>query len=440
MSRSQATQSAAASALQVKIKPPPVLRQPPPPHRDRAGSTMAVPTTKKTEIVPIKRAKLNNGQSQSRPNYKRSDFLIKNINSLPDEVVFDILAQLPAQDIYSAVMNVCLKWYKIIHTHTFVDTHLHRSTDGLLVQNRVSQTTRLTFLALSRQGRVELTRLNYEPKYGIWCNGCNGLILEWDCVNQSSFYITNPATKQHFALPPFFDPMCFIYSALAYASVSMEYKVVIVFRHEKEWCCAILTVGVDESWRRVRTQHLSLESKKLLINNPLTTGGFVHWANRGNGVLTLNVETETFTEYPVPVPSLFSGNDIVSYHYNSAVKYLSLLICCGGYSWEVWEMKPETGEWTKLPGIEEIDLNDRMGEIIRWIGKRDREFTGFGRSSIALRAVGWLEYKEVLVYQVYKRFYIAWNVRSKEIQLIELDSDRDVFLVHRNSLVWLDGC
>ncbi|KAL3616418.1 hypothetical protein CASFOL_039808 [Castilleja foliolosa] len=79
MSRSQATQSAAASALQVKIKPPPVVREPPPPHRHRAGSTIdgltdsrlkTVPTTKKTETVPTKRAKLNNGQSQSRPHYK----------------------------------------------------------------------------------------------------------------------------------------------------------------------------------------------------------------------------------------------------------------------------------------------------------------------------------------------------------------------------------
>ncbi|KAL3626458.1 hypothetical protein CASFOL_030007 [Castilleja foliolosa] len=399
MSRSQATQSAAASALQVKIKPPPVLRKPRPHHRHRAAdSTMdgltdsqlqTFPTTKKTDEeekenseidVPTKRAKVKNGQSQNR-----SDFLNTNINSLPNELVFDILAQLPAQDIYAAVMTVCFKWYKIIHTHTFVNTHLHRSTYGLLVQNRVSETTQLTFMALSRQGRVELTWLNYEPKYEIWCNSCNGLILEWDCENQCEFYITNPATMQQFYLPPFPHPTCFIYSALVYASLSMDYKVIIVFRREKEWRCAILTVSVDESWRLVRTQHLSLESKKLLIYNPLTTEGFVHWANMG-------------------------------------------------WSWEIWEMKPETGEWTKLSGIKGNDLKDRRGEIISWLGKCD--------SSVVLLPVGWLEYREVLVFDVMSlslsldhRFCIAWNVRSKEIQFIKLDSNSDVFLVHTNSLM-----
>ncbi|KAL3626462.1 hypothetical protein CASFOL_030011 [Castilleja foliolosa] len=462
MSRSQATQSAAASALQVKIKPPPVRRQPPPPPRHRSGSTMdgltdsllkTVPTTKKTDEeekgnseidTPTKRAKVNNGQSQSRPYYKRLDLLNTNINSLPDELVVDILVHIPAQDIYSAVMTVCFKWYKIIHTHTFINTHLHHSTYGLIAQNQVSQTNQLTFMTLSRQGRVELTRLNYEAKYKIWCNSCNGLILEWVFVNQSSFYITNPATMQHFALPPFFDPMYFTYSAFAYASVSMEYKVVIVFRQEKEWCCAILTVGVDESWRPVRTQHLSLESKKLLVHEPFTTEGFVHWAYRGNYVLTLNVETEIITEYSVP--SLSSGDDIIGHHYHSAAKYLTLLIEFRGWLWEVWEMKPETGEWTKLPGIEIHDLKDRKGQILGWIGNFDTKFKCSG-SGIIVLSVGWLKYKEVLLFKVYSpdmrlahRFCFAWNVRTKEIQFIELDSNEYPFLVHRHSLVWLDGC
>ncbi|KAL3626466.1 hypothetical protein CASFOL_030015 [Castilleja foliolosa] len=425
-----------------------------------------IPTTKKTEEegnleidVP---SKVKYGQS--RPYYprrcKRSDFLIKNINSLPDELVFDIIAQLPAQDIYTAVMNVCLKWYKIIHTHTFVNTHLHRSTCGLLIQisvsNHISETYQLTLMALSRQGRIELTRLNYEPKYGIWCNGCNGLILEWDCKYRSGFFITNPATMQQLYLPQFPRPMCYVYSALAYASVSMEYKVVILFLNlnkEDEGCCAILTVGVDESWRPLRTQHLSLESKKKLLtynnnkNRLLTTEGFVHWVSRVkfNCILTLNVETEVITEYSVTPIS--SRDNMRIYYYLSGVKYLSLLIEFRGWSWEVWEMKPETGEWTKLPGIEGNDLTDRKGEIIRWIGEGDRKFKSSGSSNINLQSVGWLKYKEVMLFDVYSpdmrlahQFCFAWNVRTKEIQFIELDSNMYHFLVHRNSLVWLDGC
>ncbi|KAL3626464.1 hypothetical protein CASFOL_030013 [Castilleja foliolosa] len=118
-----------------------------------------------------------------------------------------------------------------------------------------------------------------------------------------------------------------------------------------------------------------------------------------------------------------------------------------GWLWEVWEMKPETGEWTKLSGIEIHDLKDRKGQILGWIGNRDTKFKSSGSSSIIVRSVGWLKYKEVLLFKVYSpdmrlahRFCYAWNVRTKEIQFIELDSDVYPFLVHRHSLVWLDGC
>ncbi|KAL3626459.1 hypothetical protein CASFOL_030008 [Castilleja foliolosa] len=246
--------------------------------------------------------------------------------------------------------------------------------------------------------------------------------------------------------------MCFFYSALAYASLSMVYKVVIVFHQEKdEGCCAILTVGVDESWRPLRTQYLSLESKKLLTYNNnkelLTTEGFVHWVSRikFNCILTLNVETEVITEYSVTPIS--SCDNMLVHYYFSAVKYLTLLIGFRGLSWEVWEMKPDTGEWMKSPGIEGNDLKDRKDEIIRWIGKRDRKFKSFGSSSINLLPVGWLKYKEVLLFNAHSltmrlahEFCFAWNVRSKEMQFIELDINSNFYLVHRNSLVWLDGC
>ncbi|KAL3624437.1 hypothetical protein CASFOL_031105 [Castilleja foliolosa] len=434
----------------MKHKPPNVRQPPPPPRRLSSGSPMDKFTDSHMNTeeekgnsvidVPKKRVKVKNGRSHTY--YLRS--LKTNINSLPDEIVFDILVQIPAQDIYSTVRPVCLKWYQMIHTHAFLNTHLNRSTYGLLIQGQCSITYKLSFMALSRKGQVELTRLNYEPGYDIWCGSCNGLILECVRGNNYHLYITNTVTMQHFSLPephrPLFG-MCFLSSAIAYASLSMEYKVIQAFIHDKQWSCAILTVGVDESWRSVDTQHLSLEAKKLLGFNPLTTEGFVHWVARGNNVLTLNVETEVITEYLVP--SSCSGDRLGGdYCYLSTVKYLSLLIYCRGWSWEVWEMKPETGEWTNLPGIE---LNDRKCEILEWFSRRDSQSVGY--SDGWLEPVGWLKYGEVLVccfalpdeddkHQV----CIVWNIRSKEIEYIELDSDWNLFFVHKNSLLWLDGC
>ncbi|KAL3615383.1 hypothetical protein CASFOL_041044 [Castilleja foliolosa] len=393
--------------------------------------------------VPEKRVEVKNGRSHLR-SCKR---LESNINSLPDEIVFDILVRIPAQDIYSAVRTVCRKWYQMIHTNKFVKTHLHHSTCVLLLQKRVSQSTELTFMSLSRQGQIELTRLNYKPEHSLWCSSSNGLILECDSRKDGPLYIANPVTMQRFSLPPTTYGLAglgFCFSAIAYASLSMEYKVVKLYlnREDNQLGCIILTVGVDESWRPICTQHLSLEAKENLTSSPLTTEGFLHWAKGGNYVLTLNVETEIITEYPVPP----SGARV---YYLSTLKYLSMLIGCAGWSWEVWEMKPETGEWTQLPGI---DLEDRMCDIFEIFGglrerDKDKPYGSFAYIRMSLFPIGWLKYKEVLLYCLYcphtgqqLSTCMAWNIRLREIEFIELDSNMNGFFVHRNSLLWLDGC
>ncbi|KAL3615445.1 hypothetical protein CASFOL_041106 [Castilleja foliolosa] len=417
---------------------------PPPPHRQSSGSPVdgltdsdliTVPTTKTNEEegnseinVPKKRLKVKNGGYYLRT-CKR---LESNINSLPDDIVFDILVQIPAQDIYSAVRPVCRKWYQMIHTHKFVNTHLHHSTYGLLLQKRVSQSIELTSMSLSRQGQIELTRLNYEPEYHIWCSSCNGLILESEPSYNPILHISNPVTMQSFYLPRPVYPLSGLYfrcSAIAYASLSMQYKVVQVYFQEIQWGCIILTVGVDETWRRVCTQHLSPKAKENLMYAPLTTEGFVHWFKNSKYVLTLNVETEIITKYLAPS----SGDRL---YYFSTAKYLSLLIADASreLSWEVWEMKPETGEWTQLPGI---DLKDRFGLLSECdtIYKLSAAYI-----SSSLVPVGWLEYKEVLLYRVPLGICVAWNIRLKEYEFIELDSNLHGFFTHRNSLLWLDGC
>ncbi|GFP97306.1 hypothetical protein PHJA_001874700 [Phtheirospermum japonicum] len=281
--------------------------------------------------------------------------------------MLDILTHFLAQDIYGITRLVCRKWYKMIRTHSFVHAHLQRSAHGILIQNLASIKTQMSFMSI-RQGRIEITRLSYEPGYEIWCS------------------------------------------------------------------CNVLTVGVDSSWRHVNTQHLSLEANKCLISCPLSTVGFVHWTRRGIYVLTLNIETEIITQYRVPT----CCGEGFEYYYFSAVRYLSLLIKRGGFSWEVWEMKPESGEWTKVTSI---DLEAQKCTIEHLICERDASFKLIGFACCRLEPVGWLKYRQVLVFYVRKpRLCIAYNVHSKEIELIELDSKSNAFLAHRNGLVWLDGC
>ncbi|KAK6120563.1 hypothetical protein DH2020_045694 [Rehmannia glutinosa] len=289
-----------------------------------------------------------------------------NIDSLPDDILFDILLRIPAQDIYNSTRLVCRKWYHMIHAHNFINAHLHHSTCGLLIQNLRNITSYPNFVAM-RQGRIEISKLSYKSNHR-FLSSCNGLVLELDDLNRNALYITNPTTKQRSALPTFFADTTFDRAVIAYAATSMKYKVVRTFyltngntdQLEQGYVeiayAAILTVGVDKSWRCVNIEHLSLAAKELLVNNLFTTEGFVHWAQNGNVivskgepqyVLTLNVETEIITE--ISVPLCHDGKlSYYLYHYFSMGSYISLLISCNYFSFEVWEMKPETGEWTKM--------------------------------------------------------------------------------------------
>ncbi|KAK6149772.1 hypothetical protein DH2020_017297 [Rehmannia glutinosa] len=339
----------------------------------------------------------------TRPYYFRrcKRMRLTNIESLPDDLVFTIILELPAQDIYNVARRVCRKWYHMIHSHNFIYAHLQHSTSGLIIQNRQEFDTSLIFVAVTR-GRIEISKFSYKFREILWTS-CNGLILENCLKDQTFLYVANPATKQHCALPRFYSQIIFNrYSSLAYVEASMEYKVVRAC--DCNDCndgntnigCAILTVGMDGSWRHVQIEHLSLSDRKLLCASPLVTEGFMHW----NYLVTLNLETETIRQVPIP-----QGYGEKIMYYFSMGRYLSFLTPCSEFCWEVWEMKPDTGEWTKLP---DICLKAQKCTIEHLSGKRD----------CSLKPVGWIKYKEVFLFRVSfpSTIYIAYNVCTQEME------------------------
>ncbi|KAL8031935.1 hypothetical protein ABFS82_13G060700 [Erythranthe guttata] len=354
-----------------------------------------------------------------------------NMESLPDELVFQILLDIAAQDIYKGARFVCKKWYDIIHSRNFIYRHLHCATPGLLFQS-YKPLRRLVFVAM-HNGRIKISKFSYKFRRRA-LSSCNGLIVESDLDDIYALYIVNPATKQRLALPPVSLPtITHKYYAIAYAAASMHYKVVLVhpcrYKTSTIWSCAILTVGVDESWRLVNIDYLSVKSTIAFTCAPLTTEGFIHWVNsKCTHVVTFNVETETIKETPVP-----DGYGDGVKHYLSTGSSLTLFIPCGEYSWEVLKMKPETGEWTKLF---EIDLESQKGKFEHLVSEcRPRP----GNSSFILELVGWLNYEEVLVLRGSSvRVYILYNVGVQEIDFFELDYSfcYSSFNVHRNSLVY----
>ncbi|KAL3629272.1 hypothetical protein CASFOL_026494 [Castilleja foliolosa] len=359
---------------------------------------------------------------------------LTDIESLPDEVLFDVFVRLQAQDIYDSARLVCSKWYHMIHTHTFIYTHLQHSTYGLLFQYMLGKMRHSCFVALGESGRVEISTNRYNKLKCPILTSCNGLVLGSQEGTNKNLYVSNPVTRQIFTLPPIVGyTSVYEIFAIAYAAASMEYKAVVLFfpnRGKKRMCC-ILAIGVDNSWRTIGQESVSLAATQMFVSAPLITEGFVHFYHTtSNEVLTLNVETEIITETSGPAPE---GNQRNTYL--STGRYLSLLRPCGKFCWEVWEMKPKIDYgWRK---VWDISLEAYKLSTFNRLGYN--EYDEF------LFPVGWLKYLEMLVfrpsYTIGSRIFV-YNLLTYKIVTIVLPSgDCDYnHVVHKDSLVSLRGC
>ncbi|KAL6505655.1 hypothetical protein OROHE_023034 [Orobanche hederae] len=211
-----------------------------------------------------------------------------------------------------------------------------------------------------------------------------------------------------------------IFSCRMRLYASMEYKVVVPLKNRGksgDWFLAILTVGVDESWRDVPVKHLS-SSMSLLCKSGVINEGYIHWIRPEFWwVLTLDVETEIFTTSIAPLPRSYSPGSC----YLSTGRFLSLLVPRGDLSWEVWVMGSRDGEWSKV--LPDIDLGTHKSRL--------HERFGIGEDK-ALRPVGWVKYPEVLALcfrgKYPSRTCFFFNLKTNEINWTELPESFSYFM------------
>ncbi|KAH6832708.1 hypothetical protein C2S53_015752 [Perilla frutescens var. hirtella] len=377
--------------------------------------------------------------SRTRPYYSRRCKRVSstNIESLPDELLFHILVRLQADYLYDRARLVCRRWYHLIHSHAFVNTHLQHSAYGLLLCFR--EWGGHPIFVTATQGRIQTSEFSYKCRSHLW-GSFNGLAMEMQFSNREGYFvhIINPATKQGFDLPSFSfsgGPVASSRSSgVASASASVEYKVVLSYmddvpRATPSLGLAILTAGVDNSWRYVRVEHLSKCARSLLSEIPLITEGFMHWAGKNRtDFLTLDVETEILTVSEVPLPEAYYKK--AHKYYLSTGRSLSLLVARENFLWELWAMKPGTREWTKL--VADIKLGAQKCRL--------QQFSG-GDNEV-LVPIGWVKYPEVLALRFIGDSMscpcIFYNLDTHEIDSIELTTACYCYsVVHKNSLMWL---
>ncbi|XP_057775999.1 uncharacterized protein LOC130994895 [Salvia miltiorrhiza] len=354
-----------------------------------------------------------------------------NIDSLPTDLLFEILLRLPADHLYETAMHVCQRWYHMIHSHAFINSQMHGSTYGLLLSPIKAKALPL-YVTADADGGIHTSELNHIPRLGVLAT-CNGLVLELDDKRYPR--LANPATKQSFLLPPYPKGCMYyqFYCGLACSAASLAYKVIApspVYHsaplRQIDHGLVVLTVGVDESWRNVEVHHLPDHVRRFFFDKaPLTSEGFLHWG-RGRYCATMDVEMKVITLSEAPYQYHESN-----YYYLSTGRCVSLLVACGDLSWEVWEMKAETGEWRKA--LPNVDLRAEKCRI-QQLAPED---------GAVPEPLGWVKYPHVLAFAFYGkqcRHCISYNLDTHQLDSIELPQNytkRYAAFPHKNSLMWL---
>ncbi|GER43897.1 F-box family protein [Striga asiatica] len=332
----------------------------------------------------------------------------KNINgALSDDLLSNIFDRVPAHDIYKARL-VCRRWYHVTHTH---------KTYALLFTKY-----RAVFSMGTRDGRVEITKLR-QQNTSVAVTDCSQLCLavaeggkctELILSHHSSGVILNlPSLVTRSATP--------MYSwGVSCARDFMDLKVVVFIPGDpyigvKMDEFHVLTIGEgeddDESWRVVQAEPRVFKCKPVLI-----TDGFMHWVLHEDRLLTMNLETEEFTESPEPGYSIGPSGEVKN-TYLSTGKYLSLLRECGKLYWEVWEMDPRTFAW-RMTG--DFSLEEHRSQF---------ESTS---KDVAIIPVGWVKYLEVLVLcaNLRKNKILIYNLVKEEMEKMKLTCRVGYYSIH----------
>ncbi|XP_059670541.1 uncharacterized protein LOC132316060 isoform X2 [Cornus florida] len=259
---------------------------------------------------------------------------------LPEEIIFNILLWLPAEVLYNVMRYVCREWYNVINDPDFINAHLQKSTGGILIRSR--NTANLVYSVQIHNCDVQIRELG--PEFPLHFYGsCDGLVFSY-CIYRRIYSVLNPITNQLVNLPPFYKTWSRSCVAISYVRSMGRYKVMVIIRDENNLDdCLISTVGTDNAWRQIDIKHLPDFRNYLLCCATFSTGGYIYATRAGAcHLFALDAEAEIFHQFNVPSVCLTA----IRATYVVWKSYLSLLLHCGEFVWELWaltELSTESG-------------------------------------------------------------------------------------------------
>ncbi|KAK9284048.1 hypothetical protein L1049_012308 [Liquidambar formosana] len=348
---------------------------------------------------------------------------------LHEDLIFNILVRLPADVLHKSMRLVCKGWANIIRHPLFIEAHLLRANTGIFVES-IDSPGCARFFEI-KDGEVRVTELKRQfPRRMV--ASCEGVSLFTDPIDHRALYVANPATLQvtklpYLNLPP--NPL-FFSSSIARISPTGQYKVVHAYKDSRKVChWLLLTVGVDNSWRKIDC-HPAIGSGQIDLECfPVSVGGVVYWIDfefyldGDNYFLAMDMGDETI--HKVPIPS--GRTDPCTYLKMGSYLSSFTLILPSTLQFEVCVLKDMCrGEWAKV-----YVINIGTGG-------------GIPRNLFCVFPIGWINSDQILILEALTSqgdVLLAYNVETQETKLVDFELCGCEFSqIHTNSLVsWITG-
>ncbi|XBJ15135.1 hypothetical protein VPH35_007095 [Triticum aestivum] len=239
---------------------------------------------------------------------------------LPDDVVMEILACLPAKSV-GRFRCVSRSWDATLSSAAFVELHLRRANyqsaagrPKIFFSPTDEPSDDYFFYAWQPGGAVTKLMDNDFLRPAPLTRPLHGLVL-LRCVRSGGYYVCNPSTGAVLPLPDTRVPWKMTFQSslpyyrdvvygLGYCSASHQYKAVRIFSNENSMdapCCDVFVLGSDTPayWRPATSEHPMCVVKE--ENPAVFLNGHLHFLCRyDGGILTFNVMDETFGSMPLP--------------------------------------------------------------------------------------------------------------------------------------------
>ncbi|OQU89600.1 hypothetical protein SORBI_3002G221300 [Sorghum bicolor] len=244
---------------------------------------------------------------------------MRTVACIPDDVIFNILSQLPTKSVIRC-KSVCKAWLTIISSEHFIRAHLDfsrvRSTT-LVVSRRYMgwqhegmDSTCMGFYRYIGGSKVEIVHSQDIPKgIGLWAtpSHCDGLILV--STEKQVTVVCNPATREFVKLPKGSDSISSIHKSRAgfgFDPCSNKYKAARFFyetgNEKSETVCRfeVHTLGTS-TWRRTADPPYPI-----FWTPPAHVQGYLYWridlppSKHPKAFVKFSLSEEMFSLTPYP--------------------------------------------------------------------------------------------------------------------------------------------